>query len=156
MPHENRAMTSNLSAMKDLYLVHPWIRPLLDQEFAHAAVGFGKTIRALRLVARLRQPFGSLLFEQVSRMKYKHAAPDSLIMVQFSEHVSLIKLIENICTIDVQEPRLQHLSWRSEITTRLVIVRNRGTGYRNCIFMALIFAAFTFLAHRTKVGDCPQ
>ena len=94
--------TNDLTMMNDLYLVHPWIRPLLDQEFLRAPARLDKTIQALRLVARLRQPFGGLLFEQVSRVEYKRVAADSLIMAPVREDVSSDDLMDNILTIDVQ------------------------------------------------------
>ena len=92
----------DLTEIKDLYLVHPWIRPLLDQEFAHGAAALDRTTKALRFVARLRQPFGALLFEPLSRVEYRRVASDSLIMVRFREEVPLTKLIDNIRTIEVQ------------------------------------------------------
>ena len=93
--------TSDLAMMKGLCLVHPWIRPLLDQEFARGSSGLDSTTQALRLVARLQQPFGALLFEQVSRTEYKRVAADSLIVVQFRREVSLNDLISNVRTIEV-------------------------------------------------------
>ena len=94
--------TNDLTAMNNLYLVHPWIRPLLDQEFSRDLARLDKTIRALRLVARLRQPFGGLLFEQLSRVEYKRVAADSLITARVCEDVPLDDLIDNILTIEVQ------------------------------------------------------
>ncbi|KAG9309643.1 hypothetical protein JVU11DRAFT_10307 [Chiua virens] len=89
--------TSNdLSKMKDLYLVHPWIRPLLDQEFAEGAAELDKTTQALRFVARLRQPFGALLFEAVSRVEYRRVAADTLILVRVREETSLTELVDNV------------------------------------------------------------
>ena len=92
----------NLTGMKNLYLVHPWIRPLLDQEFSHGAAELDETTQALRFVARLRQPFGALLFEALSRVEYRRVATDSLIMVQVREEAPLTDLINNIRTIEVQ------------------------------------------------------
>ena len=94
---------SDLSKMKYLYLVHPWIHPLLDQdeEFSSDVPEVDET-SALRLLARLRQPFGALLFEKVSRMDHKRVAADSLIMARICDDVSLSNLIGNIRTIDVQ------------------------------------------------------
>ena len=94
--------TNDLTVMNNLYLVHPWIRPLLDQEFSRAPARLDETRRALRLVARLRQPFGALLFEQLSRVEYKRVAADSLIMGRVCEDVPLDNLRDNIRTIDVQ------------------------------------------------------
>ena len=59
----------NMTGMKDLYLVH--LSPLLDQEFSHGAAALGRTTQALQFVARLRQPFGALLFEAFSRVEYR-------------------------------------------------------------------------------------
>ena len=95
---------SDLIAMKRLYVVHPWGRVLLDQEFSREVADseVDKAIQALRILARLRQPFGALLFEQVSRTEYKRAAVDSLIMTQICEDIPLSDLIGNIHIIDVQ------------------------------------------------------
>ena len=92
----------NLSGMDDLVLMHPWISPLLDQGFSRRGVGIDDTTRALRLVARLMQPFGALLLTPLSRMQYKRVATDSLIMVRVCEETSLNELIDGICTIDIQ------------------------------------------------------
>ena len=92
----------NLIGMKHLYLVHPWIRPLLDQEFSHGSAALDITTQALRFVARLRQPFGALLFEALSRVEYRRVAADSLTMVQIREEAPLTDLIDNIRTIEVQ------------------------------------------------------
>ena len=94
---------NNLSKMKYLYLVHPWIHPLLDQDevFSRDVPEVDET-SALRLLARLRQPFGALLFERVSRLDHKRVAADSLIMTRICDDVSLSNLIGSIRTIDVQ------------------------------------------------------
>ena len=94
---------SNLSKMKYLYLVHPWIHPLLDQdeEFSCDVPEVDET-SALRLIARLRQPFGALMFERVSRLDHKRVAADSLIMTRICNVVSSSNLIGSIRTIDVQ------------------------------------------------------
>ena len=92
----------NLTGMENLYLVHPWIRPILDQEFSHGAAALDRTTQALRFVARLRQPFGALLFEALSRVEYKRVAADSLIIVRVREEAALTDLIDNIRTIEVQ------------------------------------------------------
>ena len=94
--------TDNLSGMEDFVLMHPWISPLLDQGFSRRAVGIDDTTRALRLVARLMQPFGALLLTPLSRVQYKRVATDSLIMVRVGEETSLNELIDGICTIDIQ------------------------------------------------------
>ena len=92
----------NLTGMTGLYLVHPWIRPILDQEFSHGAAALDKTTQALRFVARLRQPFGVLLFKPLSRVEYRRVAADSPIMIQVQEEAPLTELIDNIHTIEVQ------------------------------------------------------
>ena len=79
----------DLLGMKDLVLVHPWIRPVLDQEFSHGAATLNQMTRSLRLVARLRQPFGALLLALVSRTRYRRVAVDCLIMAQIDEETSL-------------------------------------------------------------------
>ncbi|KAF8555338.1 hypothetical protein OG21DRAFT_922733 [Imleria badia] len=108
-----RAMTSelgeveiktrdDLARMKDLLLIHPWISPLLDQEFSDGASALDDTSRALRLVARLRQPFGALLLEPLSHARYRRVAADSLIMVQVREETLLSELMDGIRTVDIQ------------------------------------------------------
>ena len=92
----------NLTGMTDLYLVHPWIRPILDQEFSHGAAALDRITQALRLVVRVRQPFGALLFRALSRVEYRRVATDSLIMAQVREEAPLTDLISNIRTIEVQ------------------------------------------------------
>jgi len=94
--------TDDLSGMEDFVLIHPWISPLLDQDFSCRAAGIDDTTRALRLVARLMQPFGALLLTPLSRVQYRRVATDSLIMVRVGEETSLNSLIDGICTIDIQ------------------------------------------------------
>ena len=91
----------DLSGMKDLCFVHPWIHPLLNQEFSHGAAALDKTTQALRFVARLRQPFGALLFEPLSRIAYRRVATDSLIIAQIHKEVSLTELIDDIRIIEI-------------------------------------------------------
>ena len=92
----------DLTGMKDLYLVHPWIRPLLDQEFSDGAAALDKTTQALRFVACLRRPFGALLFTPLSRVEYRRVATDSLIIAQVREEASLTELMDGIRMIDIQ------------------------------------------------------
>ena len=92
----------DLSGMKDLVLIHPWISSLFDQEFSRGVAALHNTMRALRLVARLRQPFGALLLAPLSRVQYRRVATDSLIMVQVREETSLTELTEGIRTVDIQ------------------------------------------------------
>ncbi|KAI9571770.1 hypothetical protein HD554DRAFT_1820573 [Boletus coccyginus] len=96
--------TEDLTGMKDFCLVHPWIPALLDQEHLamDGATSLDKTARALRLVARLRQPFGALLFAPFSRVEYRRVAADALIMIRISEETSLTSLMDNVRMIDVQ------------------------------------------------------
>ena len=96
--------TTRLIAMKKLYLVHPWIHPLLDrlEEVSHDEAEVDTTVSALRLLAYLGQPFGGLLVEKVSRMDHKRVAVDDLIMARVQEDVGLSDLVGNTCVIDVQ------------------------------------------------------
>ncbi|KAG9318932.1 hypothetical protein JVU11DRAFT_1046 [Chiua virens] len=92
----------DLTGMKDLCLVNPWIRPLLDQEFSKDTGALDKATQALRLVARLRQTFGALLFIPISRVEHRRVAADALIMVQLRKNISLTALMDNIRTIEVR------------------------------------------------------
>ena len=64
-----------------------------------------REMRARRLVARLRQPFGALLLTLAATGRraadYRRVAADSLITVQFQENVSLADLLDNVRTLDV-------------------------------------------------------
>ncbi|KAF8554678.1 WD40 repeat-like protein [Imleria badia] len=150
----------DLSRMKLLYLVYPWLDTILDREkmqsgafieddvtpplsantddeeisneeieddeeffdanddFSSLAVPEASSLptplhmapmdrerRARRLVARLRQPFGALLLTLAATGRraadYRRVAADSLITVQFQEHVSLADLLDNVRTLDV-------------------------------------------------------
>ena len=61
--------------------------------------------RALRLIARLRQPFGALLLSVTSRRRravvYKRVAANSQITVQIRENVSLSDIMQNVRILDV-------------------------------------------------------
>jgi len=94
--------TAELSRTEGLVLIHPWISPLLDQDFSFGAPLFDDTTCALRLVVRLRQPFGALLLAPLARAQYRRVATDSLIMVRVSEETSLTELMDGIRTVDVQ------------------------------------------------------
>ena len=94
--------TDNLSGMEGLLLIHPWISPLLDQDFSCGAARFDLGTRALRLVARLWQPFGALLLAPLGRVQYRRVATDSLIMVRVREETSLTELMDGIRTVDIQ------------------------------------------------------
>ena len=65
----------------------------------------GKEMRALRLVARLRQPFGALLFTLASThrraVEYRRVAADNVITVQIQENVSLTDVLDNVQILDV-------------------------------------------------------
>ena len=93
---------SNLASMKNLFLIHPWIHPLLDQEFSRDVVELDETKCALRLLARLKQPFGALLLEKVSRVDHRRVAADSLIMARLHRAAPLSDLLGNIRTVDVK------------------------------------------------------
>ena len=63
-----------------------------------------REMRARRLVACLRQPFGALLVTLAStdrRAAYNRVAADSMITVQFQENASLADLLDNVRTIDL-------------------------------------------------------
>ncbi|KAF8554675.1 hypothetical protein OG21DRAFT_1508679 [Imleria badia] len=68
-------------------------------------VPMDKETRARRLVARLRQPFGALLVTLAASgrraVDYRRVAADSLITVQIQENVSLVDILDNVCTLDV-------------------------------------------------------
>ncbi|KAF8126001.1 hypothetical protein EV363DRAFT_1174911 [Boletus edulis] len=59
--------------------------------------------RALRFIARLRQPFGALLFTPIRQniSEYRRVAADSLITVQVREDTPLDVLIDNVRMVDV-------------------------------------------------------
>ncbi|KAF8554548.1 protein prenylyltransferase, partial [Imleria badia] len=69
------------------------------------AAPMGRETRALRLVARLRRPFGALLFTLASTrrraVEYRRVAADSMITVQIQENVTLTDVLDNIRTLDV-------------------------------------------------------
>ncbi|KAI9571640.1 hypothetical protein HD554DRAFT_1801390 [Boletus coccyginus] len=94
--------TAELSGKEGLLLVHPWISPVLDQEFSCGASRFDHTTCALRLLVRLRQPFGALLLAPLGRVQYRRVATDSLIMVRIREETSSTELTNSIRTIDIQ------------------------------------------------------
>ena len=93
--------TANLSGMEGLLLIHPWIGPLLDHDFSCGAPRFDLSTRALRLIARLQQPFGALLLAPLARVQYKRVATDSLIMVRLRK-ASMTELIDSVRTVDIQ------------------------------------------------------
>ena len=83
-------------------LIHLCISSLLNQEFSYNSVSVGWTARALRLIARLRQPF-VLLLEVVARARYRRVATDCLIVAQVREGTSLTELIDGVrTTVDIQ------------------------------------------------------
>ncbi|KAI9571626.1 hypothetical protein HD554DRAFT_1798465 [Boletus coccyginus] len=93
---------ADLSETEGLLLIHPWISPLLDQDFSCGAPLFGDTTCAMRLVVRLRQPFGALLLAPLARTQYRRVATDSLIIVRVRQETSLTELMDGIRTVDVQ------------------------------------------------------
>jgi len=68
-------------------------------------VPMDREMRARRLVARLRQPFGALLVSLASTggraVDHKRVASDSMITVQFQENFSLADILDNVRTLDV-------------------------------------------------------
>ncbi|KAF8548437.1 hypothetical protein OG21DRAFT_761538 [Imleria badia] len=91
-----------LTGMKRLLLMNPWISPLLDADFSSGAPLFAHATRALRLFVRLKQPFGALLLAPLARVQYRRVATDSLIMVRVREETSLTELMDGIRRIDIQ------------------------------------------------------
>ena len=94
--------TDRLSGVESLLLIHPWISPLLDQDFSRGVAQFDLATRALRLVTRLRQPFGALLLATQAREQYRRVATDSLIMVRVREETPLADLMDGIRTVHIQ------------------------------------------------------
>jgi len=94
---------AGLSGMERLLLIHPWISPLLDQDFScSGAALFCDTTCALRLIVRLRQSFGALMLAPLSRVQYSRVATDSLIMVRVREETSVTELMDGIRTVYIQ------------------------------------------------------
>ena len=60
---------------------------------------------ALQLVARLRQPFGALLFTLASTrrraVEYRRVAADSMIRVQIQENLPMTEVLDNVRILDV-------------------------------------------------------
>ncbi|KAN0091455.1 hypothetical protein V8E55_005021 [Tylopilus felleus] len=84
----------DLSGLKGGLLIHPWISPLLDQDFSRGEPLSNLTTRALQLAVRLKQPFGALLLAPLARAH--------LIMVHIREETSLADLMDGIRTVDIQ------------------------------------------------------
>lgn len=83
----------DLSSSRNMILVHPWFKCLLDP-----GISLSESARresALRLLASLRQPFGALLLNWTTR-DYERIAADQLIKVQIREEVTAEQLLENI------------------------------------------------------------
>jgi len=94
--------TDKLSGMRGLLLINPWISPLLDLDFSSGAPRFDDTTYALRLVVRLRRPFGALLLAPLTRVQYRRVATDSLIMARIREETLLTELMDSIRTVHIQ------------------------------------------------------
>ena len=92
----------DLSGLKGGLLIHPWISPLLDQDFSRGEPLSNLTTRALQLAVRLKQPFGALLLAPLARAQYRRVATNSLIMVHIREETSLADLMDGIRTVDIQ------------------------------------------------------
>ncbi|KAF8122511.1 hypothetical protein EV363DRAFT_1360163, partial [Boletus edulis] len=140
----------DLSRMRSLYLVQPWLDTLLehedtrggayvedgvllqpsgnsdDEEISDEVVDYeeidddssppprspplpspvevNRETGARRLAARLRQPFGALLLQQVQTrrraMEYRRVAADCLITVRFQDDVSLADILDNVRMLD--------------------------------------------------------
>ncbi|KIJ65878.1 hypothetical protein HYDPIDRAFT_109942 [Hydnomerulius pinastri MD-312] len=104
---EIRTMDDLSTMSKNLVLVHPWIRALLDSSTPPTAVktpegdSSNERTKALQLAARLRQDFGALLLSEGSQKEYKRVAADASIRVQLLEDISFARLLENIHVLDV-------------------------------------------------------
>jgi len=83
----------DLPAARNMRLVHPWFRRLLDPDIPQS--GPARRDSALKLLASLRQPFGALLLARISH-EYERIAANQLITVQIHEEVSAGQLMENI------------------------------------------------------------
>jgi len=70
-------------------------------ESSHHAPRLDKLTRALRLLVRLRQPFGGLLLVPLSHDGYKRVAPDHPIVVQFLKGISPRYLAQKIWMLDI-------------------------------------------------------
>ncbi|KAN0091555.1 hypothetical protein V8E55_005121 [Tylopilus felleus] len=92
----------NLSGMRGALLMHPWIGPLLDQDFSCGEALFDRATCALRLTVRLTQPFGALLLAPLGRTQYRRVATDSLIKVRVREETSPGDLMDGIRTVDIR------------------------------------------------------
>ncbi|KAH0831382.1 hypothetical protein J3R83DRAFT_14045 [Lanmaoa asiatica] len=67
----------------------------------HHSSQLDKSTRALRLLVRLRQPFGALLLAPLSHNEYKRVASDHPIVVQLLEDVLPRYLVQKIQTLDI-------------------------------------------------------
>ena len=85
------------------FLPEPELPPLPPP--SQATMPADREMRARRLVARLRQPFGALLLTLATKgrigIDYRRVAADSMMTVQFQESVSLADLLDNVRTFDV-------------------------------------------------------
>jgi len=68
---------------------------------SHHSPQLDKLTRALRLLVRLRQPFGALLLVHISFNEYKRVAPDHPIVVQLLGAISPRYLAQKIRTLDI-------------------------------------------------------
>ena len=87
----------------------PFSRPTSPPSFASSPQSHSplsptdKLMPALEVIARLKQPFGAMLFAPIRRnvAEYRRVAADSMITVQLQESVPLSMLIENTRMLDV-------------------------------------------------------
>jgi len=94
--------TDDSLATQRLVLVHPWIGPLIDEDFDGDGPLFDLPVRAMRLAVRLGQPFGAFLLASQGRMQYRRIATDSFIKVQIRKETRWTELMECIRTVNVQ------------------------------------------------------
>ncbi|KAF8548150.1 hypothetical protein OG21DRAFT_801293 [Imleria badia] len=91
-----------LYGLQELFLIHPWISPLLDEDFSRGVAQLDLATRALRLVVRLKQPFGALLLAPLAREQFGRIATDGLIMAQVRKETLLNELMDGIRMVDIQ------------------------------------------------------
>ena len=93
-----------MSAIRKFNVYCEHLAELRDPSCADT-VPLDRETRALRLIARLRQPFGALLLSLTSTRRravvYKRVAADREITVQPRENVPLGDILDNVRILDV-------------------------------------------------------
>ncbi|KAI9571740.1 hypothetical protein HD554DRAFT_1815255 [Boletus coccyginus] len=80
---------------------HPSLPSYTPSPSHHTTLQLDKLTRALRLLVRLRQPFGALLLVPLSFNEYKRVAPDHPIVVQLVKGISPRYLAQMIRMPDI-------------------------------------------------------